>query len=371
MNISVNSKKYIPDLINKLKDSQKKTPAGKVFVGFDGYIDKIQKAVKSRSFSEVTYYSTLVEFSERIAQAAGKSGQVELVTQEIKIGGNAPIMANALGYLGVRSVCLGNGGYPVKNPQYENLHPGVSILSLGDPAETNALEFNDGKMILSELSTFRKINWEYVRNTIGTVVLQDNLNACEILALVGWCNPDHATDVWKGILENLMPASPPKKLLFFDLADPTKKSEKDLMEVLGVINGFSSFGSVVLGINENETLKLYDILSQDGKRKTKDLGKIGRFLFSKLSIDGLLIHPVDRCILITENGLINLEGNLVKEPKISTGGGDNLNAGFCTGRLLGLSMEESLILGMATSGSYVKNGKSPDMDDIITYLQTW
>jgi hypothetical protein len=367
----MNSKKYIPALITKLASMKDEPVTEKIFVGFDGYIDKIQKAVKSRTVSDVTYYPNLVEFADRIARAAGKSGQVELVTQETKIGGNAPIMANALGHLGVRSVCLGNGGYPVIHPEYENLHPGVSILSIGDPAETNALEFNDGKMILSELSTFRKIDWEYVRNTIGMDKLQEEMNSCEVLALVGWCNPDHATDVWRGILENLMPSTSPKKLLFFDLADPTKKTVKDLMEVLDVINGFSTYGTVILGINENETLKLFDILSEKGTSQPDDLDRIGQLIFSKLSIDGLLIHPVDRCILVNKNGVINLEGKVVTEPRISTGGGDNLNAGFCTGHMLGLSMEESMILGMATSGSYVKYGKSPDIPAIIAYLDSW
>jgi hypothetical protein len=367
----MNSRKYIPDLLKKLKDIKTGSISEKIFVGFDGYIDKIQKAVKTRSTSEVTYYPTLVEFSERIARAAGKSGQVELVTQETKIGGNAPIMANALGHLGVQSVCLGNGGYPVIHPEYENLHPSVTILSLGDPAETNALEFNDGKMILSELSTFRKIDWEYVKKTIGIDTLQKQVNNCTVMALVGWCNPDFATDVWRGILQDLMPGSPPKKLMFFDLADPTKKSIDDLKEVLDVINGFTTYGQVILGINENEALKLYDVLNDAGPEETRNLENIGRFIYSKLSVDGLLIHPVDRCIMIHKKGLINLEGKLVREPKISTGGGDNLNAGFCTGQLLDFSMEESLITGMATSGSYVEKGESPDISAVISYLETW
>jgi hypothetical protein len=159
--------------------------------------------------------------------------------------------------------------------------------------------------------------------------------------------------------------------MFFDLADPTKKSISDLKEVLDVINGFAHYGKVILGINENEALKLYDVLNDAEPGETQNLENIGRFIYSKLSIDGLLIHPVDRCILIHKNGLINLDGKLVGEPKISTGGGDNLNAGFCMGQLLGFSMEESLILGMATSGSYVQQGKSPDISTIISYLETW
>jgi fructose-1-phosphate kinase PfkB-like protein len=226
-------------------------------------------------------------------------------------------------------------------------------------------------MILSELSTFRKINWKYVSSVIGLETLQKNVNACDIIALVGWCNPDHATDVWRGILKHILPNGPGKKLLFFDLADPTKKSVDDLLEVLDVINGHTPHGPVILGLNENETIKLYDIVGRNGTDDTTDLVNIGKSIFSKLSIDGLLIHPTDRSILVQRSGVITLEGHVVKEPKISTGGGDNMNAGFCTGFLAGFTPEESMILGMATSGAYVRNGKSPTLDEVIEYLDIW
>jgi len=370
----MNSSKYTNSLIIKLEANKNDPIEKQIFVGFDGYIDKIQKAVKIRTKDTVEYYQTLTDFAQRIDLAAGKSGQVELVTEETKIGGNAPIMSNALGALGVKSVCLGNAGYPNKHPEYVNLHDSVEILSIGDPAETNALEFNDGKMILSELSIFRKINWEYVRDLIGLDVITEHLSNSAILALVGWCNPDHATDVWKGILNEVMPNYSGKDLIFFDLADPTKKNREDLLEVLEVINSYTKYGKVILGINENETNKLFDILSgeyPENVPEVDDLLTKGRFIYSVLNIEGLLIHPVDRSIMITNESTISLEGLVIEEPKISTGGGDNLNAGFCLGYILGYSVEESMILGMATSGAYVKNGKSPDIPDLISYLKTW
>ena len=370
----MNSSKYINELVGKLENVKSDPIEKQVFVGFDGYIDKIQKAVKVRTKEKVEYYQTLTDFAKRIDMAAGKSGQVELVTQEIKIGGNAPIMSNALGALGIKSTCLGNAGYPNKHIEYEKLHDKASVLSIGEPAETNALEFNDGKMILSELSTFRKINWEYVRDLIGLDIVTQHLSESSILALVGWCNPDHATDVWKGILNEVMPNYSGKDLIFFDLADPTKKNKEDLLEVLNVINSFSKYGKVVLGINENETNKLFEILSAeypDNLSENDNLTAKGRFIYSVMNIEGLLIHPTDRSIMITSNDIIELEGFIIEEPKISTGGGDNLNAGFCLGYILGFSLEESMILGMATSGAYVKNGKSPDIQELISYLKTW
>ncbi|HLF33594.1 MAG TPA: hypothetical protein VI583_05130 [Cyclobacteriaceae bacterium] len=368
----MNSARHIPVLIKKLEDIKGKPIDKKVFIGVDGYIDKIQKAVKTRTAGSVDYYPTLKEFAARIDAAAGKSGQVELVTHMIKLGGNAPIMSNALGFLGVENYCLGNAGFPEKHPVYNTLHHRVKTLSIGNPSESAALEFNDGKMILSDLSEFSNLDWEQVKKNVGKDKIQDGMNACDVVALVGWCNPVHATRVWKGILEEIMPKTTRKKLIFFDLADPTKKSKQDLEDVLSVINSFSKYGTVILGLNENETIKLYHVLhGQSQKSGLVDLNQQGKEIFSGLSIEGLLLHPVDRSIYIDKNGIIQLDGKLVKEPKISTGGGDNLNAGFCLGYLLGFSTEESMILGMATSGAYVSNGRSPEIQDLCSYLKTW
>jgi len=85
----------------------------------------------------------------------------------------------------------------------------------------------------------------------------------------------------------------------------------------------------------------------------------------------LLVHPVDRTIVVTDQDTFELYGNVVSNPAILTGGGDNLNAGFCLGLLNGFSLKECMITAMGTSGAYVKSGISPSMDDLINYLSLW
>ncbi|MFT7435808.1 MAG: hypothetical protein ACI8UX_001607 [Psychromonas sp.] len=40
---------------------------------------------------------------------------------------------------------------------FNNMHKDCQLVSLGDPTETTALEFDDSKLILSELSTFKDL----------------------------------------------------------------------------------------------------------------------------------------------------------------------------------------------------------------------
>ena len=61
----------------------------------------------------------LVDFLLDLAGAAGKSTNVEMVTQVVKLGGNGPIMANALAAFGVKVTYLGSLGYPTLHPVFE------------------------------------------------------------------------------------------------------------------------------------------------------------------------------------------------------------------------------------------------------------
>jgi len=90
-----------------------------------------------------------------------------------------------------------------------------------------------------------------------------------------------------------------------------------------------------------------------------------------MNIETLLIHPIDRTLVFTNRDVTDLPGRLVTNPKVQTGGGDNLNAGFILGQLADLSTTESAVLGMAASGSFVQEGTSADLTTLIQYIKTW
>lgn len=346
------------------------------FVGLDGYVDRIQKVVRAQQGSESAYFDTLPDLAARIQQAAGKSAQLELVNQTVKAGGNAPIMAHALGTLGLPNYCLGNFGEDTIHPVFKTMSDNCQLLSLGKPAETNALEFDDGKLILSELSTFSRLDWAFVQQKFSVRQLIDRMNKCEMIALVDWCNLPLATDVWQGILKDVLPGldDTHQRQFFFDLADPSKKSEAEILQVLEVISEYSAYGEVTLGLNENEAHRLAQVLfSREGKNLSPGMAleEISQFIFIKMSVSLLLVHPLDSVVVVSREGVQRIRGRLVKKPLISTGGGDNLNAGFCFGRLMGCNPKVAAVLGMATSGAYVQYGQSPHRQDLKNYLEQW
>jgi hypothetical protein len=347
-------------------------PSPRVLVGFDGYVDKIQKVIHSKTQTGAHYFPTISEMAVHLATLAGRSGQIELVTQDLKIGGNGPIMANALASLGVGNTCVGT----MNDAIFGTMHPDCQVVSVGLPGETNAMEFEDGKLIFSEVSTFERLTWPYLKNQLGLSFFAQQLNETGALALVDWANVNHCTALWQGLLEEVV--KPQKKYdghFFFDLCDPSKRSAEAICEALDVVSAYQPHGRVVLGMNENEARKIW--LAIQGHQPNElginipDLSKIAEDIFDYARLDVLLIHPVDRSLLLTAEGLTELPGKLVRQPKVLTGGGDNLNAGFVFGLMHGFGLEECALLGMATSGAYIQNGSSPSLPDLCAYLDAW
>jgi len=213
----------IKTLIEKLSNLDLSKVDARAFIGLDGYIDKIQRAVESSEESGNKYYDNIADFGKRISQAAGKSGQVELVTQITKLGGNAPIFAEALGTLGINNYCIGTFGKPNLHPEYLDLPDACHLISLGNSAETNALEFDDGKLIFSELSTFTHLTWDRVKELIGLDTLIKYIEESKFIGLVDYTNLPHSTSYWQGILDEIVPVLQSNKTWLFDLCDPTKK----------------------------------------------------------------------------------------------------------------------------------------------------
>ncbi len=363
----------IANLQKKLSAIQEQPSQQKALIGFDGYIDLIQKVVKSSTNSSKEYYSCLREMGLHISSAADKSAQLEICTLTRKAGGNAPIMANALAHLGIRNYCVGTMGYPGIQDCFLQMHENCTLVSVGEPGTTNALEFDNGKLMLSETSTFDSLDLNYILNLKGSSSVSDYLHDSSLVAMVDWANLPLCTQLWKQMHQFISDAGLLNRTYFFDLCDPSKKTKAEIEEALQLIGSYKELGRVILGLNENEAVKIYNAIHSSSvlPGNSVQLNDMVQNIYQSVDVDILLVHPNDRSLIATKNGIATFAGHIVKDPKVLTGGGDNLNAGFCFGLLNSFSIEECALIGMATSGAYVKNGRSPGIPDLIAYLNNF
>ena len=126
------------------------------------------------------------------------------------------------------------------------------------------------------------------------------------------------------------------------------------------------YRKTILSVNENEGRLIYKALFLKNPVHMEEMAeRIGR----ALKIDYFILHLCDSSYGY-QNGRLEFEtGYYTAVPRISTGGGDNFNGGLCFGLLHGFSLKESLKLGNAGSGYYVRYGKSPNLSRLAAFLQ--
>ena len=345
-----------------------------ILLGFDGTVDKLYSVVRERDGlgEAFTAFPQISEFGGRVTDLAGRSGMMELWPKQEKIGGNGPICALALAASSQRVRYIGPLGDPI-DPAFEPLISAAeSVESIGDPAVTHALEFNDGKIMLPVLRTYEELTPARLIERIGRTRLIEWVTGSRLVCLLNWTCLPHMDGIYQGFTEEILPAvaSDAGRIFFFDLADPSKHAPERIREAIHRIAAFSAFGQTVLGLNLSEAIQLSEVFGlPEPVCEDAPLQAAATALREACGLDIVMIHPVDRAVCATAHGSWCTRGPLCEAPIITTGAGDHLNAGFCLGLLLGWRPEDCLSLGVLFSGYYVRTAQSPSLADICRFVR--
>lgn len=364
-------KPKITALVAELKSNQHLLSLQKVTAGFDGFIDTIASVIKTKEEGQQpVMFSRIKEFGNYITEKNGSSFSLEFQQKNIKAGGNMPILSNALGNMGIKVNCIGAFGYPQVHKAFQQISSLCNIYSFTEPGVCTAYEFEDGKIMMASMESLNNTGWTKVKEIIGLEKILQLFQESNLICMVNWSEIDASTDIWKGILaEVITPYSTGKKqTAFFDLSDFSKRSQAAVQEALDIIKAFSSYCNVTLSLNRNEALLLYKILCN---ANTTDLTAAGKNIFERLQPATLLIHSSKEVIAFTKDALYKSASFFTAKPVISTGAGDNFNAGFCAAHLLKLNTELSLMMANAVSGCYIRTGTSPSINDVIDFLENY
>jgi sugar/nucleoside kinase (ribokinase family) len=341
------------------------------FVGLDGFVDEILHVVDKRESAEsFQRLPTIARLAERVAAAAGRSANLELVPQIIKLGGNGPIMANALASLGLKVTYLGNLGYPNLHPVFRDFANRAEVHSIAEPGTTDALEFDDGKIMIGKHASLKEITWQNIQARYGLDKFTAKLNTADLVAFVNWTMLPYMSDLWEAILRDVCPAlTAPRRLMFFDLADPEKRTPKDILHALDLIGQFGRYFNVILGLNEKEAMEIAEVCGVKPQCSTQEaLVKTAGRIAAHLRVGTLLIHPVKFALAVTAGKVSLAQGPYDPRPKVTTGAGDHFNSGFCLGKLLGLDDGLSLLASVGASGYYVRTAQSPAIATLADFL---
>ena len=356
-------------LLSSKADSLPKLP---VTIGLDGFVDSIIRVVDKReSSTKFTTMPTISVLADRLARAAGMSTNIEMWVERVKLGGNGPIMANALAALGTPTTYIGNLGYPHVHPAFEELAKRATVISIAEPAYTDALEFDDGKLMLGKRKTMLDVNWQNLVDRTGRDRLQSLFTNSALIGLQNWTMTPAMSDIWQHVLDEICPKLTARHTFFFDLADPESRDRQDIRHALDLIAKFQHHFETYLGLNEKESFEVAGVLDYQGARDGEAaIEAVAKFIQGKLNIAGVVVHPRAYAVAASKDGVAKVAGPFVEKPLISTGAGDHFNAGFCLGKLIGADNATALQIGVGNSGYYVRTAKSPAALELAEFLRT-
>jgi len=343
----------------------------KAMIGLDGFVDEIIGVVDKRaSATEYTLVKTIGELGQKILNAAGQSSNYEMLVKQTKLGGNGPIMANAMAAAGLGVTYVGNLGYPSINPVFDEFTKRANVISIAEPGTTEALEFEDGKLMLGKHQTLHNVNWDNLVSRVGLEKLKKTIGDASFIGMVNWTMLPHMSAIWEKLLTDIFPHLPKMGRKFFvDLADPEKRTNQDLLHAMNTLTRFQKEADVILGLNLKEAVQVAEVLGiAPAKDPEAAIEEMAVLIRNKIDVHCVVIHPRKGAAAATIDHSAIFYGPFVQQPKISTGAGDHFNAGFCLGRVLGLTLEESLCTGVATSGYYVRTAISPSAKQLAEFI---
>ena len=348
---------------------------GACFVGFDGFTDFIVRAVDRRHGPD--HYDpirTIGAFAARCAAAGGRSTNIELVDEEVRWGGNGPLLAGALASLGIRTTYVGTVGREDEPGELDVLYQPLadvckSVIPIGPPGRTEALEFDDGKLMFNRTRNVQAVTWEGIVERVGLARLRLLVEESALIGLVNWSLMTRGEEVWRrlttDVLEHLAPGVRPR--IFVDLSDPAKRTDDAIREALTALREMSRIAPVMLGLNLSEAER---VSAATGTAfRARHIGDGAARLRARIGVECVVVHPRHGAGAATEDEQGWFDGPLTHSPRVSTGAGDHFNAGFAMARCAGLDLSGCLATGCATSGYFVRHGRAPSRADLGTFLR--
>lgn len=355
-------KEYI-DYINNID--------GKILLGCDGFVDETYEIVEERkSQSDYTTIPKLKQFGELLVERADGGVGVELVWKRRCEGGFGINTGRIAAMLGIKPILPGLYGDESIEAAFQEFEDNCELLSLGNPALTIALEFPDGKVLMSDIAAVSKLTWNDVVERLGEEKLKEIFTDLDILGLGYWSLTSHFDDLFKGFMAQSEKSELPKRM-FFDFADIKKKSSEAFNESLKLINSYSDKIPLTFSLNEHEVFELFSRIGVEKPAlQPEAMASALALARKKIGFDELVVHTPDFAAASTarEGEAYAIQERQEKVIRLA-GAGDSFNGGYLCASLGDLPLKQRLVMANAATAFFVTHATGPTREQLIAQIE--
>lgn len=264
---------------------------------------------------------------------------------------------------------IGTFGEPVQ-PIFEREFSDYPMVSIGEPGQTDAVEFNDGKLLLTESGDYRTLDWETLRDRLGLESLADHVDGAALLSVGYWTIIPALPDILDGLRRDLWPtlSSPPERV-FVDPGDIRNTPASDLAAGASAIGALNDVVETTVSANRSETEVFASHFDADDA--VDDLERAVTVARDGLAVSRFVGHGVDRTASATVSETVSVPVPRVADPALTTSAGDHFNAGLLVGLLAGMDEDAALVVANALAGWFVRNGEAPGREELRSFVDSY
>jgi len=345
--------------------------SGNILLGCDGFVDETYEIVQERrSVSDYSAIEKLKEFGELLVERADGGVGVELVPKRRCEGGFAINTGRIAACLGIKPTLPGLYGAGKIDPAFEEFVDSCELISLGDPALTIALEFDDGKLLMSDIQAVTNLDWPDVETHFGADKLKAMFSDVDILGLGYWSLTANFDTLFKGFMKQYEELTPPGRM-FFDFADIKKKSNEAFKATLDLIGTYSQQIPMTFSLNEHEVFELFSRIGIEKPELTPEaIAPPLKEAREKIGFDELLVHTPEFAVAssASEGEAIALQDRQSNVVRLA-GAGDSFNGGYLCASLGNLPLKKRLVLANAATAFFVTHATGPTKEELLAQIE--
>ncbi len=277
---------------------------------------------------------------------------------------------------------LGALGFPNINDIFKpfTIKNNIDIATYNNPAHTIGLEFDDGKIMLSDFQNFFRLNWKYITKRIDSEIIINRIEQSDAIGFGYWGLNPELNNIWRKFLDSIFPSitNLNKKIFFTDLGDIKKRKRFDILKMLQTLRDIEKKIPVLLSLNHQEAKDLFNIIEPINSMKLNRIKsslfiEVSKRLIKELNISYLIIHsPYFATVSIKNNEkLFWITEGFTSKPSFTVSAGDHFLSGVIAGLLGKLTPSEAILLGNALTAIFVRTGESPNFNQLKSYIANY
>ena len=331
----------------------------------DGYVDEVWELVNSRiSLSDYIAISQKKQLAERIMLSDTGGMAIEMIKKRRTIGGFTANIGYAAARLGLHTILVGLYGKEALDPLYEPLGRISQLISLGNPAITHALEFDDGKILLTHMESVSKLSWDDIVEAVGKEEIISILTISDIIGVGYWASMHFFDDNLAKIC-GLIPQDSKRRRFFFDFADVRKREETSLIATLQNFSKINKKLPITLSLNEHEGAVIFELYGETLDDKGGTIPQKMESVRRQMGIEELVVHtPYYAAASSYTEGAGFSHQKYCEKPIRTAGAGDTFNGGYLAAMSAGLNPLERLQFANATVSYFLNNGHPPSLEQL-------